>query len=82
VLLCGGCYTTVISSGQASHKTAVAYDERWHSGFIGGTLEHHGDYNLDQACSPGWSSVETETSFLNGLVENLPASSTTRRRSA
>ena len=71
VLVLGGCYTTIISSGKPAGQTPVQYDDRWHHGFIAGLVEYQGNYDLDQICPSGWSEVRTETGFLNGLVEGI-----------
>jgi hypothetical protein len=65
-----GCYTTRITRGDTAQKIkAAGGDERWHSGFVFGIAEVSGPHDLQTACPNGWAEIETETSFLNGLVQ-------------
>jgi hypothetical protein len=66
-----GCYTTVISSGKPVGGTTIEYDGKWHHGIVYGMAELSGPYDLSKACPNGWAEVETETSFLNGLVQSI-----------
>jgi hypothetical protein len=65
----GGCYSTTLRSGLPAGETKMEVDEQWHSGFLGGTQEASGPYNVGELCPQGWSEIKTETSFANGLVE-------------
>jgi len=67
-LFTGGCYTTTIHSGLPAKAATVEYDQKWHHGLVYGIAELSGPYNLARVCPQGWASIETETSFLNGLV--------------
>jgi hypothetical protein len=67
-LLLTGCYTTTIHSGLPASPATVAYDQRWHHGLFAGIAELSSPYDLSQACPRGWSEIETEQSFLNGLL--------------
>ena len=67
----GGCYSTTLRSGLPAGETKMEADEQWHSGFLGGTQEASGPYNVGELCPEGWSEIKTETSFANGLVELL-----------
>ncbi|MBK8994642.1 MAG: hypothetical protein IPM35_02675 [Myxococcales bacterium] len=64
-----GCYSTTVRSGLPAGTTPMEVDDRWHSGFVGGTSEASGPYDMERICPEGWSEIETETSFANGLVE-------------
>jgi hypothetical protein len=66
-----GCYTTTMRSGKPVGEAPLAADDRWHSGFLGGTQEASGPYDLSQLCPDGWAEIRTKTSFGNGLVELL-----------
>jgi hypothetical protein len=66
-----GCYTTTLRSGTVASPATVAYDDRWHHGLLWGFAELSGPYDLEQICPQGWSEIETETSFLNGLLHML-----------
>lgn len=68
-----GCYSTTIHSGKAAGETPLEADERWHSGFLGGTQEASGPYDLDKICPNGWSEIRTKTSFANGVVDFFSA---------
>jgi hypothetical protein len=65
----GGCYSTTLRSGLPAGETKMEVDEHWHSGFVGGTQEASGPYDVSELCPQGWSEIKTETSFANGLVE-------------
>jgi hypothetical protein len=64
-----GCYSTTVRSGKPAGVTPLEADERWHSGFLGGTQEASGPYDLEKICPNGWSEIRTETSFANGVVD-------------
>jgi hypothetical protein len=64
-----GCYTTTIRSGKPVGDAPLVMDEKWHSGFLSGTQEASGPYDLDEVCPHGWAEITTKTSFANGLVE-------------
>jgi len=68
-LVASGCYTTTVSSGKPAAEAPLEADQHWHLGFLGGTEEASGPYDLDKICPNGWSEIRTETSFANGLVE-------------
>lgn len=69
--LSSGCYTTVISSGRPAEAATVAYDGRLHSGLLWGMGELSGPYDLSEVCPNGWAEIETETSFVDGLMATL-----------
>ena len=66
--LSASCYTTTIRSGAPPAAPGVEYDARWHHGLVWGIAELSGPYDLAHVCPRGWSSIKTETSFLNGLT--------------
>jgi hypothetical protein len=68
LLLLPACYTTTIHSGLPASPATVAYDHRWHHGLFYGIAELSSPYDLSQVCPQGWSEIETEQSFLNGLL--------------
>jgi hypothetical protein len=68
ILLSSACYTTTIHSGLPASPATVAYDHRWHHGLFYGIAELSSPYDLSQVCPQGWSEIETEQSFLNGLL--------------
>jgi len=64
-----GCHTTTLRSGKPAAEAPLEANERWHSGFLSGTQEASGPYDLERICPNGWSEIRTETSFANGVVE-------------
>jgi hypothetical protein len=66
-----GCYTTTLRSGKPSNTARIDLDHRWHHGVIWGIAELSGPYNLKQLCPNGWGEIQTETSFVNGLLHFL-----------
>lgn len=66
-----GCYTTTLRSGLPASPATVDFDRKWHHGLFWGIAELSGPYNLSEICPQGWAEVETETSFLNGLLYSL-----------
>ncbi len=64
-----GCYTTTIRSGRPAGQAPMEADARWHSGFLLGNQEASGPYDMDRICPEGWATIDTETSFGNGVVE-------------
>lgn len=52
-----GCATSVLRSGEPPGKTASGFDERWHSGFLFGTVQAGPAYDLRRACPKGWAEV-------------------------
>jgi len=64
-----GCYSTTIKNGKPVGEAPLEGDHRWHHGFVGGTSEASGPYQLSKICPDGWAEIETETSFSNGLLD-------------
>ncbi len=66
-----GCATTTLRSGEPPGKTASGYDERWHPGFLFGTVRGVSRYDLKQACPNGWAEIRVEPdpfTLLAGVV--------------
>ena len=55
-----GCATTTLRSGEPPGKTATDFDERWHPGFLFGTVRGFRRYDLGQACPNGWAEIRIE----------------------
>lgn len=66
-----GCYTTTLRSGKPANAARIDLDHRWHHGVIWGIAELSGPYNLKALCPNGWGEIQTETSFVNGLLNYL-----------
>src|SRR5689334_3780039 len=56
-LLCASCATTTLRSGEAPGRTAAGYDERWHPGFLFGTVRGKERYDLARLCPRGWAEI-------------------------
>jgi len=64
-LLCGACYhVTVITGAPASAQTI---DKAWQNSFVIGLVPPP-EISAKEGCAQGVAQVETERSFLNGLV--------------
>jgi hypothetical protein len=55
-----GCATTTVRSGEPPGKTAAGFEERWHPGFLFGTVRGFARYDLKQACPNGWAEIRVE----------------------
>ncbi|HYQ14875.1 MAG TPA: hypothetical protein VEQ58_03935 [Polyangiaceae bacterium] len=55
-----GCATTTLRSGEPPGRTAAGYDERWHGGFLFGTVRDVDGYQLGQVCPKGWAEIRVE----------------------
>lgn len=55
-----GCATTTLRSGEPPGKTATGFDERWHPGFLFGTVRGVERYDLSRACPQGWAEIRIE----------------------
>jgi hypothetical protein len=66
-----GCYRVTIKSGRDAAAGVPATDGVSRGGYING-IDEDSPLHAGMACSDrGWSSVEMETSFLNGLVNTF-----------
>jgi len=59
-LTLGGCATTTLRSGEPPGKTATGFEERWHPGFLFGTVRGYERYDLARACPHGWAEIRIE----------------------
>lgn len=59
-LLAAGCATTTLRSGEPPGKTAAGLNEKWHAGFLFGTVRGSERYQLSRACPHGWSEIRVE----------------------
>jgi hypothetical protein len=55
-----GCATTTLRSGEPPGKTATGFDEKWHAGFLFGTIRGVERYDLSRACPEGWAEIRVE----------------------
>jgi hypothetical protein len=55
-----GCATTTVRSGEPPGKTAAGFDEKWHPGFLFGTVRGVRRYDLLRACPRGWAEIRVE----------------------
>src|SRR5687768_15100 len=59
-LLAWGCATTTLRSGEPPGKTAAGFNEKWHAGFLFGTVRGMQRYRLARACPNGWAEIRLE----------------------
>ena len=67
-LLLTGCYHVTVISGTSPSPTVV--DKPWQNSFVYGLVPPP-ELNVKEQCPNGVQKVETETSFVNGLVGAL-----------
>jgi hypothetical protein len=70
-VLLTGCYHVTVISGTAPAPTVV--DKPWQHSFIYGIVPP-AELNVKEQCPSGVQKVETEVSFLNGLVSAITSS--------
>jgi len=64
-VVCSGCYhVTVVTGAPAATQTV---DKPWQNSFIAGIVPP-AELSSKETCAQGVAKVETERSFLNGLV--------------
>lgn len=67
-MLLTGCYHVTVVSGTSPAPTVV--DKPWQNSFVYGLVPPP-EINVREQCPNGVQKVETETSFVNGLVGAL-----------
>ena len=67
-MLLTGCYHVTVISGTTPSPTVV--DKPWQNSFVYGLVPPP-ELNVKEQCPNGVQKVETETSFVNGLVGAL-----------
>jgi hypothetical protein len=65
-LLCGACYHVTVITG-APPATTPTIDKQWQNTFVYG-LVPPAELSAKEGCAQGVAQVDTERSFLNGLV--------------
>lgn len=68
LLLCSGCYRVTVTTG--APPAAKTVDKPWQHSFVYG-LVPPAELNTKEQCPQGIAVVQTERSFLNGLVGSL-----------
>jgi hypothetical protein len=66
-LMATGCFHSVIDTGLKPGP--VGYEEEWESAWLIGAVPAR--VNATEACRGPWARVETQQSFLNGIVTVL-----------
>jgi hypothetical protein len=66
-----GCYTTRVHTGLPGATPSLMATDRWHHTIVAGMAEISDPVDLDTDCPGGWSTINEEYSFLNGLVGGL-----------
>ena len=59
-LMAWGCATSTVRSGEPPGKTAAGLNEKWHAGFLFGTVRGIERYDLSRACPNGWAEIRIE----------------------
>lgn len=67
-----GCHKMYYHNGGplVANKASAQYQE-WHHGGIVGLVEFSEPVDINAHCKGGWTSLETENSFLTGLVSGV-----------
>jgi hypothetical protein len=65
VVVCSGCYHVTVITGAPAGPTVI--DKQWQNSFIFGLVPPP-ELDVKAQCTQGVAKVETERSFLNGLV--------------
>lgn len=68
VVLCSGCYHVTVITGAPASPTVI--DKPWQNSFVYGIVPPP-ELNTKDQCAQGVAKVETERSFVNGLVSVL-----------
>jgi hypothetical protein len=63
-----GCYHVTVVTGAPMAPQTI--DKGWQNGFVYGIVPP-GEISTKEACPQGIAKVETERSFLNGLVNSI-----------
>lgn len=76
-----GCHQIYFHNGgpAVDNKDAAQYSE-WHHGGVFGLVEFSEPVDVKSRCKHGWNTVQTENSFLTGLVSGASYSLYTPRK--
>jgi hypothetical protein len=70
-----GCYkVTVVNNGASGKAASPAYTDRWNHSVVLGLANIAGPQDASSACPNGWASVETQQTFVQGLVGAISTS--------
>jgi len=73
--LSAGCYkVTVVNNGAVPTSGSGEYTDRWNHNVVVGLANISGPQDASKACPNGWATVETQQSFVQGLVGSLSQS--------
>ena len=64
----GGCYTTRIHTGMQGTTPSLMATDRWHHAIVNGLAELSDPVDLEGVCPGGWSAINEQVSFVNGLA--------------
>lgn len=67
LLVSTGCYHSIVDTG--AQPGPVGYHEKWETAWLGGLIP--AEVDAEGVCGGPWARVETQKSFLNGLVSIL-----------
>ena len=64
-----GCYkVTIVNNGAVPASSSVEYTDRWNHNVVVGLANVSGPQDASKACPNGWATVETQQTFVQGLV--------------
>jgi hypothetical protein len=70
-----GCYkVTIVNNGAVPSASSVEYTDRWNHNAVIGLANLSGPQDASKACPNGWATVETQQTFVQGLVGNIAQS--------
>jgi hypothetical protein len=70
-----GCFkTTIVNHGASAKGAPAAYTDRWNHNAVLGLANLSGPQDASAACPSGWATIETEQTFVQGVVGSLTGS--------
>lgn len=67
-----GCYrTTIVNNGATASSSSNEYTDRWNHNAVVGLANLSGAHDASKACPNGWATVETQQTFVQGLVGGI-----------
>ena len=62
---------TVVNNGASGASASPAYTDRWNHNVVVGLANISGPQDASSACPNGWASVETQQTFVQGLIGTI-----------
>jgi hypothetical protein len=67
-----GCYkVTIVNNGAIGGGASPAYTDRWNHNAVVGLANLSGPQDASSACPNGWATIETQQTFVQGLVGSI-----------